>query len=234
MGDFKVAFSLNMPFGDPEYRSIYLDVTGDAEVSCADREGNENDVVFVQNLITDTLQDQIFKLDNGMTSYKELPSNNHVFGQEVAAALGTKNITLKSFAITSIAPDAKSQERISNLDKTKAFTAMSPAEQMKMMEEANKRAQEELSKMSADQRRQAEDQAKNIMAAQAADMQKIMEQVNQMKVAAGVTAAAAAPASQASAPSPAPAPSPFLKKFCANCGAPAGNGKFCGKCGKPL
>ena len=136
MGDFKVAFSLNMPFGDPEYRSIYLDVTGDAEVSCADREGNENDVVFVQNLITDTLQDQIFKLDNGMTSYKELPSKNHVFGQEVAAALGTKNITLKSFAITSIAPDAKSQERISNLDKTKAFAAMSPAEQMKMMEEA--------------------------------------------------------------------------------------------------
>lgn len=232
MGNFKVAFSKNMPFGDADYRSIYIDVTGEAEVSCADREGNENDVSFVQNLIAETLQEQIFKLDDGMTSYKELPSKSQTFGQEVAAALGAKNIKLKSFAITSIAPDAKSQERISNLDKTKAFNAMSPAEQMKMMEEANKRAQEELSKMSADQRRQAEEQAKKIMAAQAADMQKIMEQVNQMKVAAGGTATAAAASKPAA---PAPAQSPFGKrKFCSKCGAPIGNGKFCGQCGNPL
>ena len=234
MGDFKVAFSTNMPFGDPDYRSIYIDVTGEAEASSADREGNGNDVAFVQNLITETLQEQIFKLDDGMTSYKELPSKSQTFGQEVAAALGAKNIILKSFAITSIAPDAKSQERISNLDKTKAFTAMSPQDQMKMMEEANKRAQEELSKLSADQRKQAEEQAKKIMAAQAADMQKIMEQVNQMKVAAGSTAAAAAsqPAAPAPAPATAPAPSPFGKrKFCSKCGAPIGNGRFCGQCG---
>ena len=228
MGDFKVAFSNTMPFGDPEYRHIYIDVKGEAEVSCTDREGNQNDIDYVQNFITATLQEQIFKLDNGTTSYKELISKSHVFGQEVAAVLGARNITLKSFAITDIAPDAKSQERISSLDKAKAFAAMSPQDQIKMMEEANRKAQESLSRLSAEQRQQAEEQAKKIMEQQAADMQKIMDQVNQMKAAAGGTAAATAVAASAS-----PAPSPFAKRFCSNCGAPVGNGKFCGKCGKP-
>ena len=163
MGEFKVAFSNTMPFGDPEYRHIYIDVKGEAEVSCADREGNENDISYVQNLITDTLQEQIFKLDNGMTSYKELSSKCNVFGQEVAAVLGSKNITLKSFAITGIAPDAKSQERISNLEKTKAFTAMSPQDQMKMMEEANKRAQEELSRTSSCQTETVQEQERRVL-----------------------------------------------------------------------
>ena len=226
MGDFKVAISNTMPFGDPEYRHIYIDVKGEAEVSCADREGNQNDIDYVQNFITATLQEQIFKLDNGTTSYKELISKSHVFGQEVAAVLGARNITLKSFAITDIAPDAKSQERINNLEKTKAFAAMTPADQMKMMEEANKRAQESLSQLSAEQRQQAEEQAKKIMEQQAADMQKIMDQINQMKVAAaGSTAAATAAIASAEPPK---------KKFCSNCGAPRGNGKFCARCGNPL
>ena len=226
MGEFKVAFSNTMPFGDPEYRHIYIDIKGEAEVSCADREGNENDISYVQNLITDTLQEQIFKLDNGMTSYKELSSKSNVFGQEVASVLGSKNITLKSFAITDIAPDAKSQERITNLDKAKSFAAMSPADQMKMMEEANRKAQESLSQLSAEQRQQAEEQAKKIMEQQAADMQKIMDQVNQMKAAATGTAVVGMAA--------AAAPAPVAKKFCTNCGAPAGNGKFCSSCGSPL
>jgi len=226
MGDFKVAISNTMPFGDPEYRHIYIDVKGEAEVSCADREGNQNDIDYVQNFITATLQEQIFKLDNGTTSYKELISKSHVFGQEVAAVLGARNITLKSFAITDIAPDAKSQERINNLEKTKAFAAMTPADQMKMMEEANKRAQESLSQLSAEQRQQAEEQAKKIMEQQAADMQKIMDQINQMKVAAaGSTAAATAAIASAEPPK---------KKFCSNCGAPRGNGKFCARSGNPL
>ncbi|MBO4680976.1 MAG: hypothetical protein J5623_03660 [Clostridiales bacterium] len=232
MGNFKVAFSQKVPFNDPEYRFVDIEVKGEAEVSCAEREGNENDVNYVQTMIQAAIQDQIFKLDDGKTSYKELPAKAGVLGNEAAAALGVNSITILSFAIASIAPDAKSQERITQLDKTKAFTAMSPAEQMKMMEEANKRAQEELSKLSADQRRQAEEQAKKIMEQQAADMKKIMEQVNQMKVAAGGTATAAA-ASEPTAP--APAQSPFGKrKFCSKCGAPIGNGKFCGQCGNPL
>ena len=234
MGEFKVVFSQTIPYIDPDYRSIYLDIAGEASVSCADREGSESDVQFVQTMIIAAIQEQISKYSNEFVSHKDLPAKANVMGQTVAAELGARNIVLNDFSIKNIALDEKSAERISNVEKTRSFVSMTPQEQMKIMEEANRQAQESLSQLSAEQRRQAEEQAKKIMEQQAADMQKIMEQVNQMKVAAGVTAAAAAPASQASAPSPAPAPSPFLKKFCANCGAPAGNGKFCGKCGKPL
>ncbi|MBR5182109.1 MAG: hypothetical protein IKW88_07630 [Clostridiales bacterium] len=227
MSEFKVSFSQTVPFGDPEYRSIYLDVNGEAGVSCADRSGDENDIKYVQALIVESLNEQLFKQDDGKTSYKDLPAKSNEFGQGVASELETRGIKLLTFSIISIAPDARTQERITQLDKAKAFSAMSPADQIKMMEEANKRAQEELSKLSAEQRQQAEEQAKKMMEAQAADMQKIMEQVNQFKsaTASGAAIGAAAGASAFAAPK---------KKFCTNCGAPLGKGKFCGKCGKPL
>lgn len=224
MGNFTVAFSKRMPYGDPDYRSVGLDVKGEAEVSCPDRGGNETDVEFVQSLILSVIQEQLFKLECGMISYKDLPSRGHVIGQEVASALGAKNITINSFSITEIAPDADSMSRISSMEKMSSFTAQSTADQMKAMEEANKRAQQELSQMSLDQRRQAEDQAQKIMAAQAADMQRIMEQVNQMRGDAAGTAAATAPLAAAAPKS----------RFCTNCGAPRGKGKFCPRCGKPL
>ena len=84
--------------------------------------------------------------------------------------------------------------------------------------------------------KKAEEQAKKIMEQQAAEMQKIMEQINQMKgaaaettVAAGVAATGAATTNSAFKPA-----QPAVKRFCSNCGAPRGNGKFCSKCGKPL
>jgi vacuolar-type H+-ATPase subunit H len=226
MGAFKVVFSQTIPYIDPDYRSIYLDIAGEASVSCADREGSESDVQFVQTMIIAAIQEQISKYSNEFVSHKDLPAKANVMGQAVAAELGAKNITLNDFSITNIAPDEKSMQRINDVSKAQSFAAMSPQDQMKMMEEANKRAQQELSKLSAEQRRQAEEQAKQIMAQQAADMQKIMEQVNQMKVAAaGNTAAATAAVASAEPPK---------KKFCSNCGAPRGNGKFCARCGKPL
>lgn len=228
MGAFKVVFDQTIPYIDPDYRSIYLNIAGEASVSCADREGSESDVQFVQTMIIAAIQEQISKYSNEFVSHKDLPAKANVMGQAVAAELGAKNITLNDFSITNIAPDEKSMQRINDVSKAQSFAAMSPQEQMKMMEDANKRAQQELSKLSAEQRRQAEEQAKQIMAQQAADMQKIMEQVNQMKVAAaGSTAAATAAAAVASAEPP-------KKKFCSNCGAPRGNGKFCARCGNPL
>jgi vacuolar-type H+-ATPase subunit H len=226
MGEFKVVFSQTIPYIDPDYRSIYLNIAGEASVSCADREGSESDVQFVQTMIIAAIQEQISKYSNEFVSHKDLPAKANVMGQAVAAELGAKNITLNDFSITDIAPDEKSMQRINDVSKAQSFAAMSPQDQMKMMEDANKRAQQELSKLSAEQRRQAEEQAKQIMAQQAADMQKIMEQVNQMKVAAaGNTAAATAAVASAEPPK---------KKFCSNCGAPRGNGKFCARCGKPL
>lgn len=226
MGAFKVVFSQTIPYIDPDYRSIYLDIAGEASVSCADREGSESDVQFVQTMIIAAIQEQISKYSNEFVSHKDLPAKANVMGQAVAAELGAKNITLNDFSITNIAPDEKSMQRINDVSKAQSFAAMSPQDQMKMMEDANKRAQQELSKLSAEQRRQAEEQAKQIMAQQAADMQKIMEQVNQMKVAAaGSTASATAAVASAESPK---------KKFCSNCGAPRGNGKFCARCGKPL
>ena len=233
MGAFKVVFSQTIPYIDPDYRSIYLDIAGEASVSCADREGSESDVQFVQTMIIAAIQEQISKYSNEFVSHKDLPAKANVMGQAVAAELGARNIVLNDFSIANIALDEKSAERISNVEKTRSFVSMTPQEQMKIMEEANRQAQESLSQLSAEQRRQAEEQAKKIMEQQAADMQKIMEQINQMKgAAAGTTAAAGvAAATTTSAFKPA---QPMAKKFCSNCGAPRGNGKFCPKCGKPL
>ena len=239
MGAFKVVFGQTIPYIDPDYRSIYLNITGEAFVSCTDREGNESDAQFVKMLIESAIQDQVSKYSSENVSFKEMPAKAVVLGQSVTAELGARNITLNDFSITNIAPDEKSAERISQLEKTRAFAAMTPQEQMKAMEEANKRAQESLSQLSAEQRRQAEEQAKKIMEQQAAEMQKIMEQINQMKgaaaettVAAGVAATGAATTN--SAFKPAQPAQPAVKRICSNCGAPRGNGKFCSKCGKPL
>ena len=225
MGVFKVVFGQEVPYLDPNFRSIFLNVAGEATVSCADREGSESDVEYVKALIISAVQDQIAKYGNEYTSYKDLPGKSVVMGQSVAAELGAKNITLNDFSITNIVPDDRSMQRISDMSKVQS-AAVSPQEQMKMMEEANKRAQQELSQLSAEQRRQAEEQAKQILQQQAADMQKIMEQINQMKgAAAGSTAAATAAIASAEPPK---------KKFCSQCGAPRGNGKFCARCGNPL
>lgn len=226
MGAFKVVFSQAIPYIDPDYRSIYLDIAGEASVSCADREGSESDVKFVQTMIIAAIQEQISKYSNEFVSHKDLPAKANVMGQAVAAELGARNMTLNDFSITNIAPDEKSMQRINDVSKAQSFAAMTPQEQMKIMEEANRQAQESLSQLSAEQRRQAEEQAKKIMEQQAADMQKIMEQINQMKGAAtGSTAAATAAIASAEPPK---------KKFCSNCGAPRGNGRFCPRCGKPL
>jgi len=226
MGAFKVVFSQTIPYIDPDYRSIYLDIAGEASVSCADREGSESDVQFVQTMIIAAIQEQISKYSNEFVSHKDLPAKANVMGQAVAAELGARNMTLNDFSITNIAPDEKSMQRINDVSKAQSFAAMTPQEQMKIMEEANRQAQESLSQLSAEQRRQAEEQAKKIMEQQAADMQKIMEQINQMKGAAtGSTAAATAAIASAEPPK---------KKFCSNCGAPRGNGRFCPRCGKPL
>lgn len=226
MGAFKVVFSQTIPYIDPDYRSIYLDIAGEASVSSTDREGSESDVQFVQTMIIAAIQEQISKYSNEFVSHKDLPAKANVMGQAVAAELGARNMTLNGFSITNIAPDEKSMQRINDVSKAQSFAAMSPQEQMKIMEEANRQAQESLSQLSAEQRRQAEEQAKKIMEQQAADMQKIMEQINQMKGAAtGSTAAATAAIASAEPPK---------KKFCSNCGAPRGNGKFCPRCGKPL
>ena len=236
MGEFKVVFSQTIPYIDPDYRSIYLNIAGEASVSCADREGSESDVEYVQMMIIAAIQEQISKYSNEFVSHKDLPAKANVMGQAVAAELGARNIVLNDFSIKSIALDEKSAERISNVEKTRSFAAMTPQEQMKIMEEANRQAQESLSQLSAEQRRQAEEQAKKIMEQQAADMQKIMEQINQMKgAAAGTTAAAGVAAAGAATTTSAFKPAqPMAKKFCSNCGAPRGNGKFCPKCGKPL
>ena len=219
MGDFKVDFSQKVLHNDPEYRSIYLELAGTAEVSCPDREGNENDVTFIATLIQMSLSDQFYKIGNEMVSYKEIPNRAFAIGQQVASDLSAKNVTVKSFALTKACPDERTQERINSLDKSKAFASMSPSDQMKMIEEANKRAQESLSQLSAEQRQQVEEQAK-----------KVMEQMSQIKYdQSNPTSVATAMAAAASA-----AAEPPRKKFCTNCGAPAGLGRFCSSCGKPL
>ena len=137
MGAFKVVFSQTIPYIDPDYRSIYLDIAGEASVSCADREGSESDVKFVQAMIIAAIQEQISKYSNEFVSHKDLPAKANVMGQAVAAELGARNMTLNDFSITNIAPDEKSMQRINDVSKAQSFAAMSPQEQMKIMEQIN-------------------------------------------------------------------------------------------------
>ena len=77
------------------------------------------------------------------------------------------------------------------------------------MEEANRAAQEYLSRFTPEQRKQMEEDAMKKAEEMAAEREKILAQ------ARAVSGAAAAP------------------KFCTNCGAPSNGGRFCNNCGQP-
>ena len=150
MGDFKVDFGTEVLYDDPEYQMmIHLNVAGNAEVSCADREGNATDVAWMRDFITSPLLEQFSLLSKEKVPYKELMSRKDAIASVIADALKEKNTVLKAFAFTEIAPNERSQEVIKGRDKLKAFAAMSEDEKNKMLEDAMKAYQANAGVMAA-------------------------------------------------------------------------------------
>lgn len=222
MADFKVNFEHLVSVFDPEYASLRLNVTGEASVSSAERSGDDSDIRVVNMMIGDVLMNECMRIVDSGTSFKDLGSKSDVISQAVAGALAGKNITLNSFTITGITPDALSQQGIELRDKMNAAKSMTPADYAKRIEEAQKKAQEQLEKMTPEERQKAQEDAKKAYEAKLAEIQSVQDQVNAMKAAATAGAVAGAAAFEPQ------------KRFCPNCGAPRGLGKFCPSCGSPL
>jgi hypothetical protein len=145
---------------DPEYASLRLNVTGEASVSSAERSGDDSDIRVVNMMIGDVLMNECMRIVDSGTSFKDLGSKSDVISQAVAGALAGKNITLNSFTITGITPDALSQQGIELRDKMNAAKSMTPADYAKRIEEAQKKAQEQLEKMTPEERQKAQEDAK--------------------------------------------------------------------------
>lgn len=111
---------------------------------------------------------------------------------------------------------------------------MSREELARMLEEAQKTAEETMSKLSPEERQQAEMKAQQMMANEQARLQQISENAARF---AGTAAQSNTPSTQEK---PADYVPPAVQqehqrrvRYCQNCGTP-GNGNFCANCGKPL
>ena len=94
-------------------------------------------------------------------------------------------------------------------------TDMSPEELQRQLEEAKRKLQEQLDKMTPEERQEAERKAQQLIAE---DKKRMQDLVNQ----AAAVAAGVVPAGKAA------------PNFCTNCGSPVNGGKFCTSCGHPL
>lgn len=224
MGVFKVNINQQISYFDAVYCGLFLNLAACAEVSCPDREGNEDDVRYIGNIIETALMDQFSKYDREKVSYKDLASKNNETSKAVNAVLTEKGITLNSFVIAGIDPDDRSKKGIELRDRMNSFNSIKAEDYAKSIEEAQKAAQARLDSMNPEERIKAQDEARKMAEAQMAQVQQAVEQAGAISNAAAAGAIAGA-AALTEAP---------RKKFCTNCGAPAGNGRFCGKCGKPL
>ncbi|MBR2590898.1 MAG: hypothetical protein IKE65_08240 [Clostridia bacterium] len=92
---------------------------------------------------------------------------------------------------------------------------MTQEQMQKEIERMQREIQEQLEKMTPEERAQAQARAQQAIQDDAVKMQKLLDEG--AKIAAGITPAATK-----------------KPKFCGNCGAPAGSGKFCEFCGSPL
>ncbi|MBQ6380979.1 MAG: hypothetical protein IJJ41_05240 [Clostridia bacterium] len=95
------------------------------------------------------------------------------------------------------------------------YMGMTQEEVQKEIERMQRELEEQLAKMTPEERAAAEAKAQQAMREDDAALQKLMDDAT--KIAADVAHGVAA-----------------KPKFCGNCGAPAGTGNFCEFCGSPL
>ena len=137
MGSFNVVFGNEVIYNDPEYQMIiHLNVAGNATVTCEERAGGPDDVLFVKDLITAQFPEQFSLLSGEKVPYRDLVSHKDTIIRAIADVLKEKNIVLNSFAFVNIAPNECSQQAIKDRDKLKAYEAMSQEDKNKMLEDA--------------------------------------------------------------------------------------------------
>ena len=221
MGNFKAGFSIETSFNDPEYGFLTVVVTGEADVTCEERSGNDEDIAFVKTAISMPIMASLTEMAADKISYKDLMSQTARINANIAKELGSSSITVNSVLYSSIEPSDRSKEVIKNKDKIKALGAMTPEEIAQKAAEAQAAAQRYLDSLTPEQRRQIEERTKQLAEEEGAKLQRTIDQAN--AIAAGQPVASAVASS-------APAAGP---KFCTNCGAPSKGGKFCTNCGQP-
>lgn len=238
MGSFDVKFGLDANYFDPEYRSLYVKVIGQASVSSEERDGSESDQEIVRGLIGIGINNALSNLSSKNAPVKTLVDHKNEFTQFITESLKERNITLSSLNLMSVNPDAQSRERIEKIEKMKEMSSKSPEELEKMRQEAARKAQEYLDSLTPEQRRAAEEESKRKAEEAAEKMRQAMELARNAGAASGASPAAANAMATAAGlnamKAAAMAPSAPAPKFCTNCGSPAGPGKFCGNCGNPL
>ena len=242
MGNFKVKFGIDSYYSDPEYRSIYVKVIGDAEVSFEGHDGSEKDQEFVKQLIGYAVMEALSGLSADQVSYKHIVAHKDRFISALKEQFAPKNITAVSFNLMNVGPDEQSRQRMAKIDQMKQLSKLSPEELAKKQQEAAEEAKrrwdalspEEKARIEAENKRKADEAVEQMKKAQAL-AQKMAAQGNADAAAASTAASMAAMKAAALGGAPvASAPVAAAPKFCTNCGAPSKGGKFCGSCGKPL
>ena len=107
------------------------------------------------------------------------------------------------------------------------YLKLSPEEQAKLLEQAQKEAQAAWDKLSPEEQEKAKIEAERLIQESAREHQEMLDMIAKMREEGVRKNAAPADGMPASATKPAP-------KFCTNCGSPVSGGNFCTNCGNPL
>ena len=104
-----------IPFNDPEYRSVFINYTGEAVLSPKNPDINIESMteILAQNIAA-TVGMALSKLS---FCYKEFATQNTELAREISAAL--TEYSLKSFKLLSFEPDEMSYNMISKMDSMK-------------------------------------------------------------------------------------------------------------------
>jgi len=102
------------------------------------------------------------------------------------------------------------------MDEMPKMPNYTPEELAKMMEEAQKKAQEAWNKLTPEEQAKAAEEGQKLLEEETRKRQEMMDTVNRILADDKKKEEASKP------------------KFCPNCGAPVSGGKFCGNCGQAL
>ncbi len=205
---FLVSFEETVPYIDPEFGSLELKISGEADVSSAvwqgDKEGTDHARLIIRTAIAGT----VTNISRDWKSYKEFAAMGDMIGEKIGNALRESKFEVNGIRVMEIVPSEISRRRMENLERLKAAAAMSPEEHAKRMMEAQRAAEETVARLTPEEKQMAEAEAK-------AMMQKLEQgslSLDQIKDLAMGTA----------------------PKFCPNCGTPNKGTKFCPNCGNKL
>ena len=205
----RIEFKETIPFYDPEFLSIDTIVCGEANVTDADGTDDQRVADLAKMTVKNAVLDAFMKISDRRISYQELPGLCHEIEEMMTSAIRERQLVCDSIRISSIAPSEESVKRIEELAKLKKAASMSPQELAEKAREAQREAEEALSKMSPEERAKAEEEAKKLMAEFEQKNKEIMDSVQKIM-------ADKAP------------------RFCPNCGTPNNGFQFCPNCGNKL